>query len=226
MKKLIAGILDFKKNIRPGYRETFARLALGQKPDALLIACSDSRVAPNLFASTEPGDMFVIRNVGNMVPPAKAGCDTPEGDHSESAAVEFSLTRLTVNDIIVCGHSDCGAMHALVEGKENLDLPCLRNWLQFGDEGLERLLSGQALDKTLSPVNQLSQLNVLQQIANIQSYPMVQKRLREGTLRIHGWFFDIRAANLSAYDPAQKKFVLIDEAYAKRFVEPENVQRS
>jgi carbonic anhydrase len=226
MKKLIRGILDFKKNIRPGYRETFARLALGQKPDSLLIACSDSRVAPNLFASTEPGDMFVIRNVGNMVPPAKAGSNTPDGDHSEAAAVEFSLSRLPVRDVIVCGHSDCGAMQALVEGKENLDMPCVRNWLQFGDEGLEQLLSGQSLDKTLSPVNQLSQLNVVQQMAHIQSYPYVQKRIADGNLRIHGWWFDIRAANVSAYDPILKKFIVIDENYAKRFIEPENVQRT
>jgi carbonic anhydrase len=226
MKKLIRGILDFKKNIRPGYRETFARLALGQKPDSLLIACSDSRVAPNLFASTEPGDMFVIRNVGNMVPPAKAGSSTPDGDHSEAAAVEFSLSRLPVRDVIVCGHSDCGAMQALVEGKENLDMPCVRNWLQFGDEGLELLLSGQSLDKTLSPVNQLSQLNVIQQMKHIQSYPYVQKRIADGNLRIHGWWFDIRAANVSAYDPNLKKFIVIDENYAKRFLEPENVQRT
>jgi carbonic anhydrase len=218
MKRLVQGILEFRKNIRPGYRETFSRLALGQKPDALLIACSDSRVAPNLFASTEPGDMFVVRNVGNFIPPALEN-GTPESAHAESAALEFSLARLPISDIIVCGHSECGAMQALVEGKETLDLHCLRDWLQFGDKSLELLLAGKTLDKTLSTVNQLSQLNVLQQLEHIQSYPVVQKRMAEGSLRVHGWWFDIRAANLNGYDPKLKRFVSIDESYARRILE-------
>src|SRR3954469_11988081 len=102
MKKLLHGIIDFRRKTLPGYQETFARLALGQKPDALFITCSDSRVAVNVFASTDPGDLFVIRNVGNMIPP----CNHKDGiflnDESEAAAVEFALDNLNVSHVVIC----------------------------------------------------------------------------------------------------------------------------
>src|ERR1700737_3168510 len=104
MKKLIQGIVDFRQNLSEESRSLFAQLALGQKPDALFIACSDSRVAPNVFASTNPGDLFVLRNVGNLIPPASSSQDC-----SASAVIEFSIFSLNVSDIIVCGHSECGA---------------------------------------------------------------------------------------------------------------------
>src|SRR5271165_3350755 len=104
MKKLINGIVEFRRNVQKGYRQAFGKLADGQAPDTLFIACSDSRVVPNTFASADPGDLFVIRNVGNLVPHAK----TP--DNSEAAAMEFAVEKLGVSDIIVCGHSECGAM--------------------------------------------------------------------------------------------------------------------
>src|SRR5262245_9910181 len=100
MKKLIQGIVAFRRNLRPGYRESFAKLALGQSPDALLIACSDSRVVPNLFASANPGDLFVIRNVGNLVPPA-GGDGTSWNDGAEAAGIDFAVANLQVTDIIV-----------------------------------------------------------------------------------------------------------------------------
>src|SRR4051812_40742074 len=109
MKKLIGGILEYRKRLNPELRETFARLALGQAPNALYIGCSDSRVSVNVFASTEPGDLFVIRNVGNLIPPC--GPDgVSSADESEAAAVEFAILNLQVTDVIVCGHSECGAM--------------------------------------------------------------------------------------------------------------------
>src|ERR1700678_2088928 len=100
MKKLIQGIVDFRKNLTQENRALFAKLALGQKPDALFIACSDSRVVPNLFASTNPGDVFVLRNLGNLIPPASSSLQ----DNSASAVIEFSVYALKVSDIIVCGH--------------------------------------------------------------------------------------------------------------------------
>ncbi len=111
MRKLVQGIVEFRRSRRPDYAETFSRLALRQKPDALYIACSDSRVQANVFASTEPGDLFVVRNPGNLVSPA--GADGKSlSDESEAAAIEFALDVLEVRDIIVCGHSGCGAMAA------------------------------------------------------------------------------------------------------------------
>src|SRR5437762_13780632 len=118
MRKLLQGIVDFRNRVRPVARETFARLALGQKPDVLFIACSDSRVAINVFASTEPGDLFVVRNPGNIVSPA-APDGLSVGDESDAAAIEFAVGLLEVRDIIVCGHSSCGAMSGLLQGRES-----------------------------------------------------------------------------------------------------------
>src|SRR3989344_7005564 len=113
MKKLILGIVEFRNNVQESYREAFGKLATGQAPDTLFIACSDSRVVPNTFASTNPGDLFVLRNVGNLVPPCdKHGLST--SDESEAAAIEYSIETLGVTNIIVCGHSECAAMRALV----------------------------------------------------------------------------------------------------------------
>src|SRR5438045_8780417 len=111
MRKLIRGIIEFRKNRRPEYIETFARLALGQAPDTLFIACSDSRVAANVFASTEPGDMFVIRNVGNLIPRYQEGTEAPHFG-AEAAAIQFGLANLPITDVVVCGHSECDAMGA------------------------------------------------------------------------------------------------------------------
>src|SRR3954447_12066587 len=111
MRKLIKGIVEFRRDARPEYREKFAKLALGQRPDTLFVACSDSRVVPNTFASTDPGDLFVLRNVGNIIPPENdAAVPAAAG---AAAAVQFAVRNLGVTDAVVCGHSDCGAMKAL-----------------------------------------------------------------------------------------------------------------
>ena len=216
MQKLIQGIIEFRKNVQSGYREAFGRLALKQTPDALFIACSDSRVVPNTFASTNPGDLFVLRNIGNFVPP----CGTDgfaEGDKSEAAAVEYAVLELNVTDIIVCGHSECGAMRALLDDRRKLLSPNLRKWLRFGDDALGRLKLGQSPDTKLSVNNQLSQLNVLLQMEHVQSYPFVQERVARGTLAVHGWWFEIANADVFAYNKKQKRFVLIaDEVAAQR----------
>src|SRR6266478_4438632 len=127
MRKLVRGIVDFRNRVRPIARATFARLALGQKPDVLFIACSDSRVAVNVFASTEPGDLFVIRNPGNLIAPCgKDGRSV--NDDAEAAAIEFATLVLNVADVIVCGHSECGAMRMLLGDYHELPAPHLKDW--------------------------------------------------------------------------------------------------
>jgi carbonic anhydrase len=215
MKKLIRGIVEFRKNVQKDYREAFGKLATGQSPDTLFVACSDSRVVPNTFASTNPGDLFVLRNVGNLVPP----CDNHGiswSDESEAAAIEFSVLGLNVANIIVCGHSECGAMKALIEGREKLTAPNLKNWLRHAELALSQLSAGITLDKSLSPANQLSQLNILLQMEHVKSYPAVRQRIKDGTLGVHGWWFDIVHADVYAYEKEQHKFVLIDEEEAAR----------
>lgn len=216
MKKLIRGIVEFRRNVRPGYRETFRRLALGQAPDALFVACSDSRVVPNLFASTEPGDLFVVRNVGNVIPPCG-----PDGlslsDESEAAAIEFSLLALPVMDIIVCGHSECGAMRALLEGT-SIPAPNLVRYLRHCEDPLRRLRGGARMKGDLPLHNHLSQLNVLQQLAHLATYPIVRDRLTAGRLRLHAWWFDIGAAEVHAYDEEAKAFRVLDDGHAEQIL--------
>jgi carbonic anhydrase len=217
MKKLIRGIVDFRKNVRPSCKDTFAQLALGQRPDSLFIACSDSRVVPNLFASSDPGDLFVVRNVGNLVPVASEH-GLSNSDQSEAAAIEFALLALPVTQIIVCGHSECGAMAALAGGGPQISAPNLKNWLRHGEGSLRRL-GKSSLGYGLKPQDRLSQINVLEQIEHLKTYPVVRDRLRAGGLRLHGWWFDIREADVYEYDSAEQRFHLIDEAYAKVLLE-------
>ncbi len=215
MKKLIQGIVDFRKNLTKENRILFAKLALGQKPDALFIACSDSRVVPNLFASTNPGDLFVLRNIGNLIPPASS---SPQ-DTSAPAAIEFSIFSLNVSDIIVCGHSECGAMQALAQGVDTLCCPHLASWLKYGEESLNKVRKGFSVNPSLSEHNQISQVNVLQQIQHISSYPFIRDRLEKKQLRVHGWWFDIAQADVYCYEKALNQFVLIDEKEAKLILE-------
>ncbi|HVE41927.1 MAG TPA: carbonic anhydrase [Planctomycetota bacterium] len=218
MKRLIRGIVDFRKKVRPGYRETFARLALGQSPDALLIACSDSRVAPNLFASTEPGDLFVIRNPGNIIAPCGEG-GRSMADESEGAAIEFSILALNVSDIIVCGHSECGAMRLLAEEKPPAyPAPHLQAWLRHAEGALRRVKAGETLKAELPIHNHVSQFNVLQQLENLRTYPSVRDRLATGRLRLHAWWFDIAQAEVLAYEAQSGQFIIIDDDEAERII--------
>ena len=217
MRKLLRGIVEFRRDVRPGYRETFARLALGLSPDALLVACSDSRVAPNLFASSEPGDLFVIRNVGNLIAPFGEGGRSVRDD-SEAAAVEFSTLALDVSDVIVCGHSECGAMRHLLEPAAGLRAPHLSAWLRHAEGALRRFRGGERMVAELSPHNHLSQLNVLEQLEHLRSYAVVRERLDARRIRLHAWWFDIAQAEVLAYDESARRFVVIDEAEADRIL--------
>lgn len=214
MIKLVKGVVNFHQNVLPGLREQFAQLAQGQTPDVLMVACSDSRVVPNLFASTDPGDLFVVRNPGNLVPPAKA--DRPSGD-SEAAAVEIALDGLKVGDIIICGHSGCAGMAALLN--DSGCTPNLKLWIRHGESAKRQLADGVTFDAALSPQDQLSQLNVLSQIENLKTYPQVAQGIAANTLRLHGWWFDIATGNVFAFEPDVQKFVIIDHAEGARILQ-------
>lgn len=215
MKKLIQGIVDFRKNLTPEYRILFEKLALGQQPDTLFIACSDSRVVPNLFASADPGDLFVSRNIGNLIPPSTADLQ----DNCSSAVLEFSIFSLNVSEIIICGHSECNAMRTLAEGIKSDCCPHLKSWLKHGEAAVDKVNKGQAPNPSLSKHNQISQMNVLQQMEHVASYPFIRERLEKKQLRIHGWWFDIAQADVYCYEEPIHQFVLIDEKEAKQILE-------
>lgn len=219
MKKLLDGIVEFRKTVRPLLLDKFQELAHIQSPDALLIACSDSRVVPNLFASTNPGDVFVIRNVGNLIPPCD--CDFLKySGHSESAAIDFSLNNLPVKNIIICGHSSCGAMQALLSN-DTKSSNFIHDWLHHGEISLTKM--AHINDFIKNPPEQefdkLSQLNVIHQLEHLMTYPQIQERVEKGTLRLHGWWFDIAHADVYAYHQSDKEFVLIDEKETHKILE-------
>ncbi len=213
MKKLIKGIVEFRKTSRAGYKDKFAHLAQGQAPDTLFIACSDSRVVPNAFASADPGDLFVIRNVGNLIAPA--GQDGVSlSDESEGAAIEFALQKLGVTDIIVCGHSECGAMQAALGGPVPPNVPHLVSWLRHADDSLNRFRAEKAQDPKLAPHNRLSQINAVCQLDHLKTYPAVRDAISRGKLRLHAWWFDLANVDVLAYNEAAGKYGLIDESSA------------
>jgi carbonic anhydrase len=196
MKKLIKGIMDFRRTRRESVRELFATLALGQKPDCFFIACSDSRVAVNVFGSTDPGDLFVVRNVGNIMPPF------PDGG-SAVAALEYALGTLNVRHIVVCGHSDCGAIRALTQGQGIPAKTPLGNWLRHAPEAEE----GEEKDQ-----DSLSKRNVFRQLQNLRSHPLVGVREASGDLKLHGLWFNIRHADVYYLESEPSNFVLIDDS--------------
>lgn len=209
MKKLIQGIVNFRKNRIKDYREKFSKLALGQSPDTLFIACSDSRVVPNLFVSTEPGDLFVVRNVGNLIPPCHEN-GLSCGEKSEWAAIEFAILQLNVSDIIVCGHSECGAIQAVIRGRQKAAGDNLKSWLEYGENAPALLSEIDFLDSSLAEHNKVSQANVLLQLSHLKSYSLIRERVQSGTLNLHGWWFDIATGNVYSFDKSAKKFTLIE----------------
>jgi carbonic anhydrase len=210
MKKLIAGIVNFRKELTQEKKDLFARLALQQKPDAFLLTCSDSRLVPDLFASTDPGDLFVLRNVGNFIPPNNSkACD------SAAAALEFAVLYLEVSNIIICGHSECGAIQLLLNEKKHCCDSYLHSWLKNGKEIYDKKPSNIIINSKLSQQNQLSQYNVLNQIEHVKTYSFVQEKINQKKLQVYGWWFDIEHADVYCYEQALKCFTLIDEEEAK-----------
>lgn len=217
MDKLLRGILEFRAHELPKRRAMFAQLAEGQDPDTLLLTCADSRVVPNLLSSTEPGDLFTIRTVGNLIAPAGPG-GAALGDVSEAAAVEYALLALDVKDVVVCGHSRCGAMSAALAKKEVPGAPNLARWLELATPTLERVRRAERVDHSLPLVEQLSQVNVLQQLDHLRTYSVVKEREDAGRLHLHGWWFDVGTGETHVYDSARGGFVLIDEEEAERIL--------
>ena len=205
MQRLIAGVHRFRNDEFGRYRALFRKLSQdGQNPHTLFITCSDSRVLAELITQSKPGDLFVVKNVGNIVPPASAVGST----NSTAAAIEFAVDVLKVSDVVVCGHSQCGAMDALLGGLAQPDaLPHLSGWLEIARPVREVLARDyQHLTEPTARATAAAEENVLFALENLRSYPCVQHRLAGGSLHLHGWFFKIDSAELFAYDPESRQF--------------------
>ena len=190
----------FRTNYFPRFRRDFRRLVdQGQHPSVLFIGCSDSRIVPYLLMDSGPGELFVVRNVGNMVPPH----DTSLGYHGTGAAIEFAVLRLEVRHIVVCGHSHCGAIRALY-ADETPETPHMNQWLGLArDAVLPVTLSEDALRRT-------EQRSVALQLERLMAYPMVAQRVDQGMLFLHGWHYQIEDGRVSTLDVATGSFTEIE----------------
>jgi len=211
MNKVVRGIADFVRSRRPGLQARFQRLAHGQEPVALLVACSDSRVVSSLLLGTDPGDLFEVRTVGNLVAPADPGGKASAGESSEAAAIEYALLALEVRHVIVLGHSGCGAMKAITSGHLPEGAPNLERWLDHARGAREKLERSPWIDPALPPEDRLSQANVLQQLEHIRSYGLVADRLGRGELELRGGWFEVATADLHLWRPGEGRFIRVDE---------------
>ena len=205
MERLIEGVHKFRHDEFGNYRKLFRKLSQeGQNPHTLFITCSDSRVLAELITQSKPGDLFVVKNVGNIVPPASVTGST----NSTAAAIEFAVESLRVSDIVICGHSQCGAMSALLGvSKVSDSTPHLREWLKLAAPVLGTMQEQyQHLTNQAERMDAAAAENVLFALENLHSYHCVQERLMDGSLRLHGWFFQIATAELFAYDPERRQF--------------------
>lgn len=200
MKDIIDGFLKFQRSAFPERAELFKQLATRQNPRTLFISCSDSRLVPELVTQQEPGDLFVIRNAGNIVP-----CYGPEPG-GVTASVEYAVTALRVTDIVICGHSDCGAMTAIA-GCHCMDsMPAVGHWLRYADSA--RVVNEAREHRSLHAKTQsMVRENVIAQLANIQTHPSVRLALEEGRITLHGWVYDIETGGIAAFDGNARQFV-------------------
>jgi carbonic anhydrase len=201
VQKLIEGIHEFQEGSFQPLKDLFEQLAHGQNPETLFITCSDSRIDPNLLTKSQPGDLFILRNAGNIVPPhsGQAG--------GEAATIEFAVAGLGVKDIILCGHSHCGAIKGLLDPTQTENLPALRQWLAHA-EATKRIIDDNYGDLTgQDRIDAAIEENVLVQMENLQTLPSVRSRLVKGDLRLHGWVYEIETGEVFAYDRVDGQFV-------------------
>ncbi|HHP7231376.1 MAG TPA: carbonic anhydrase [Xenococcaceae cyanobacterium] len=202
MKKLIRGIDEFRHTYVPTHQQLLAELSHGQKPRVLFITCSDSRIDPNLITHADVGELFVIRNAGNIIPPYGAA------NGGEGGTLEYAVHALDIQQIVVCGHSHCGAMKGLLKLNQlQQDMPLVYDWLRHA-ESTRRLVAENYRgysDEELIEI--LVAENVLIQIANLKTYPVIQAKMHRGQLQIYGWIYHIETGEVLAYDPTTHTYV-------------------
>jgi carbonic anhydrase len=207
MQKLVEGLRRFQTDVYPGKRATFERLSEGQKPSTLFITCGDSRIVPDLILQTGPGELFICRNAGNIVPPYG------ELHGGVSATIEYAVVALEVENVIVCGHTLCGAMDGVLHPEHVAALPTVKSWLVHA-EIARRIVRDNHTDLTGDALlERTAEENVLAQIDHLRTHPSVAVRLARGTLGIYGWMYDIKTGVVRGYDPASGSFVVVDERH-------------
>jgi len=213
MKKLLQGVRDFQQSVFDTRRSLFEKLAKGQQPLALFITCSDSRIDPNLLTQTEPGELFILRNAGNIVPPHGAVYG------GEDATIEYALSVLQVNDIVICGHSQCGAMSGLLNPDSLETLPGVKSWLKHS-ESVRHIIDQREpkIDDPQERLNAAVQINVLTQLDNLRTHPAVAAALDRDAVKLHGWVYRFETGQVLSYVPGERQFLPLDEAHARESI--------
>lgn len=200
MERLIAGHKHFLSNVFPGRRDQFHLLAESQAPEWLVITCSDSRIVPDLILQTGPGDLFITRNAGNVVPVTTGDVD------GVTATIEYAVEVLKVKHAILCGHSDCGALKAALDRRGLEKLPKARRWLSHVEGAFTHRQPLNPDDGEHAELASLIRGNVVAQLQNLRAQPAVARAVAEGRLTVHGWYYDILSGRIERYDEEQKRF--------------------
>lgn len=206
MQKITHGVHIFQREVFEENRASFERLGEGQRPQALFITCSDSRINPNLITQTNPGEIFIVRNAGNIIPPYG------DGSNSEAASIEYAVMALDVEHIVVCGHYHCGAMRAVVEPEIVEHIPSMRAWLRNA-ETTRRIVKENYASLAKEDLHNIAiQENVLCQLDVLRTHPAVAARIATGKLRLHAWVYKLTSGEVFAFDPEQHQFRPLLEA--------------
>lgn len=207
MEHVVSGFVSFRRKVFPKHRKLFAELANGQSPEVLFLTCSDSRIDPNLLTQTRPGDLFIVRNAGNIVPPhtRMAGGVT--------ASIEYAVAVLNVKHIVVCGHTRCGAMSGALDPAALEGLPHVRDWLELSRAAVEVV---KHANKFVGPelLRAVTEQNVLVQLGHLRTHPTVAARLATNELQLHGWMYEFETGDVFAVEEHTRTFAPLVERYA------------
>jgi carbonic anhydrase len=195
VEKLLDGISKFQTEVYPDHQDLFESLAAGQRPEALFVTCSDSRIDPCLLTQTKPGELFICRVIGNIVPPF------PDAIGGVSATIEYAVGVLRVPEVIVCGHTDCGVMRGALQPQNFRNYPNVERWLGYANVYHREAAPSPEL------LLELSENNVVAQLRNLRTHPSVAARLKDGDLALHGWIYHIVSGSVTVYDEELKKFL-------------------
>jgi carbonic anhydrase len=210
---ILRGLKRFQKKVYPKHRELFHKLALQQRPIALFITCADSRIDPCLLTQTKPGELFLCRVIGNIVP------RYPESIGGVSATIEYAVGVLGVPDVIVCGHTDCGVMRGVLNPDALKPLANVSAWLRHAQPARKALANADGKLSESEFLLALAERNVVEQLKNLQTHPVVAARLEQGNLKLHGWVYHIGNGVVTTYNPKREKFVRI------RTIKPRKTRR-
>jgi len=213
-KALIKSYQEFKSNYAKDKSDLSIDLVEnGQHPKTLFITCSDSRVAPNFITNTEPGDLFIARNIGNFVPPFDPNAEAS----ATPAAIEYAVSALNVENIIVCGHTECGACKSLHMDipEDNVEMTNVIKWLKFADSVKNKALASVGDKNPKALYTETEKLNIIEQIENLMTYPAIKRRVKEGNLFVQGWYYHLLNGDVEYYDHVEDKFLPIEKSLEK-----------